>query len=197
MQIAFKFWANQKGDACTPCFLGGWGVRFSAGESWINQRRCCHAIEHLSRFQQVYILLSHNTLCSHYPLSSTSTNDAFNINCTQSGFVYSHIRRSTKHLDRCSKTVAVYMFSTRQQCCKAGKSTTRELPAPSHFALQRWYVCLLFFPFSSLLASLYTLNCTESFDGGWEERECHVEVERNWALTLIRWRTNEEKKSAS
>lgn len=86
------------------------------------------------------------------------------------------------------------MFSTCQQCWKPGKSPTRELPAPSHFALQRWHVCLLFFPFSSLLASLYTLNCTESFDGGWEGSECRVEEKRNWALTLIRWRASEKKK---
>lgn len=47
-----------------------------------------------------------------------------------------------------------------------------------------------FFSLSFLLASLYTLNCAESFDGGWEECECGVEEKRNWALTLIRRRAS-------
>lgn len=59
----------------------------------------------------------------------------------------------------------------------------------------------LFFLFSSLPASLYTPNCAEIFDGGWEESERRVEEKRNWALTLIRWRASagkkEKKKSAS
>ena len=86
------------------------------------------------------------------------------------------------------------MFPARQHWCKPGTSPTHELPAPSHFALQRWHVYLLFFPFSSLPASLYTPNCAESFDGGWEESECRVEEKRNWALTLIRWSASEKKK---
>lgn len=157
----------------------------------------------------MYILLSAGTLCIHYPHLSTSTDGALNINCvdkpTQPRFkllhsalvlpnFYSCIRWSIEHQDRCSMTVVEYMFSTRQRCCKPDKSPTQGLPAPSHFALQRWHVCLLFFPFSFLLASLYTLNCTESFDGGWEESECCVEEKRNWALTLIRWRASEKKR---
>ena len=86
------------------------------------------------------------------------------------------------------------MFPARQHWCKPGTSPTHELPAPSHFALQRWHVYLLFFPFSSLPASLYTPNCAESFDGGWEESERRVEEKRNWALTLIRWSSSKKKK---
>lgn len=108
----------------------------------------------------MYILLSPGTLCIHYPHLSTSTDGALNINCvdkpTQPRFkllhsalvlpnFYSCIRWSIEHQDRCSMTVVEYMFSTRQRCCKPDKSPTQGLPAPSHFALQRWHVCLLFF----------------------------------------------------
>ena len=88
----------------------------------------------------------------------------------------SHKIRALKHQDECRMTVEC-MFSTRELCCKSDKSPTRGLPAPSHFALQRWHV--LFSPFFFLFSSLYTPNCAESFDGGWEKSECRVEEKRN------------------
>lgn len=83
-----------------------------------------------------------------------------------------------KHLEKWRKTVVKCFLLTSSAAKLTNLPHEGYLPHLTlHFkaGLSAFY----FFPFSFVLASRCTLNCAESFDGGWEESECCVEEKRN------------------